>query len=250
MALGFLRPAAGGRVSAALRFRQSQRVSFSSLSSEVLPPSIPAPGPARAPRDVPAAAERRVEGMFYDRAVTLSRRQKTVFARAEDEPSLPPAPEGGFLYGLTEADMAGRNAMVRRALSTATASAEDARAFERAGLLRRFETAHLDTGSSRVQVAALTARIQRLSGHLAQFKKDTHSKRSLLILASRRRRVLEYMMRRDFSNYRLVLKELGLRPLAVFNSPHQPKVRKETHAQIIERNGRLKNRSSRGALGH
>ena len=94
------------------------------------------------------------------------------------------------------------------------------------------------------------ARIARLAGHLDGHKKDTHSKRSLLVLSSRRRRVLEYMQRRDYQNYRLVSRELALRPIPVFNSKHQPKVRAATHGQIIARNARIKNRSSRGEKGH
>ena len=156
----------------------------------------------------------------------------------------------GYLYGLTAADMEGRNEMVRRALSTRTAASAGLRGFAKAGTVRRFQMDHLDTGSSRVQVAALTERIARLAGHLDGHKKDTHSKRSLLILSSRRRRVLEYMQRRDYQNYRLVARELGLRPIPVFNSKHTPKVRAATHGQIIARNARIKNRSSRGDKGH
>jgi small subunit ribosomal protein S15 len=222
-------------------------------STSASPPPPPPPSsapPPRSPRDVPEAAARRIAGFFYDPALSLSRRQRTVFARAEDEPPLPAPEAHGFLYGLTAADMEGRNELVRRALSTRTADSEGLRRFARAGTVRRFQMDHLDTGSGRVQVAALTERISRLSSHLDGHKKDTHSKRTLLVLSSRRRRVLEYMQRRDYQNYRLVARELALRPLPVFNSKHTPKVRAATHGQIIARNARIKNRSSRGDKGH
>jgi len=173
-----------------------------------------------------------------------------VFARPEDEPLLPKVAEHGYLYGITEEDMKGRNEMVKRALSTKTAGAEGLTSFRKSELMKKFQTAHLDTGSSRVQVAALTDRIERLSGHLCKNKKDTHSKRALLILSSRRRRMLEYMVRRDYQNYRVVTKELNIRPIPVLNPQHQPKQRSETHADIIARNARLKNRTGRGSLGH
>ena len=224
-----------------------------SLSSSSPPSSSSSSSSAaspRSPRDVPAAAARRIAGFFYDPALSLSRRQRTVFARVEDEPPLPAAASHGYLYGLTAADMEGRNEMVRRALSTRTAASAGLRSFAKAGAVRRFQMDHLDTGSSRVQVAALTERIARLAGHLDGHKKDTHSKRSLLVLSSRRRRVLEYMQRKDYQNYRLVARELALRPIPVFNSKHTPKVRASTHGQIIARNARIKNRSSRGDKGH
>ena len=99
-------------------------------------------------------------------------------------------------------------------------------------------------------MALLTSRITLHSAHLARNKHDTTSKRALQILVSRRRRLLQYMVRTDYANYRVVVKELGLRPIPVIGSRHTPKVRAETHKKINERNHRLKNRSSRGALGH
>lgn len=92
--------------------------------------------------------------------------------------------------------------------------------------------------------------MSRLSAHLASNSHDSYAKRSLQMLTSRRRRLLQYMVRRDFANYRLLVRELGLRPTPVFGSRHTPKVRAETHKKINARNSRLKNRTSRGHLGH
>lgn len=65
-------------------------------------------------------------------------------------------------------------------------------------------------GSSAVQVVALTTRIQQLQTHMARHKKDKSSKRGLDALYVRRRKVLDYMERKDFESYRKVVKSLGL----------------------------------------
>ena len=68
-----------------------------------------------------------------------------------------------------------------------------------------------DTGSTEVPVALLTARINELTEHLREHRKDHHSRRGLLILVGRRRRLLDYLHRKDVESYRNVLRELGLR---------------------------------------
>ena len=68
-----------------------------------------------------------------------------------------------------------------------------------------------DTGSPEVQIAILTERIQHLTEHFKTHAKDHHSRRGLLQMVSRRRGLLDYLMRRDFQRYRAVIKELGIR---------------------------------------
>ena len=68
-----------------------------------------------------------------------------------------------------------------------------------------------DTGSPEVQVALLTARIELLTGHFKTHKKDHHSRRGLLKMVGRRRRLLEYMKKTDVEKYRSLIKDLGLR---------------------------------------
>ena len=68
-----------------------------------------------------------------------------------------------------------------------------------------------DTGSTEVQVALLTARINELTEHLREHKKDHHSRRGLLKLVGRRRRLLNYLQKRDVEGYRKLIGELGLR---------------------------------------
>jgi len=68
-----------------------------------------------------------------------------------------------------------------------------------------------DTGSPEVQVAILTERINHLTEHLKVHKKDHHSRRGLLMLVGRRRRLLDYLRRNDVDRYRAIIAELGLR---------------------------------------
>ena len=68
-----------------------------------------------------------------------------------------------------------------------------------------------DTGSTEVQVAMLTARINELTEHMRTHKKDHNSRRGLLKLVGRRRRFLNYLQKKDLEGYRALIKELGLR---------------------------------------
>jgi small subunit ribosomal protein S15 len=68
-----------------------------------------------------------------------------------------------------------------------------------------------DTGNTRVQIALLTQRINDLTEHLRSNKKDHHSRRGLLMLVGRRRRLLNYLQKKDLEGYRALIKELGLR---------------------------------------
>jgi small subunit ribosomal protein S15 len=68
-----------------------------------------------------------------------------------------------------------------------------------------------DTGSAEVQVALLTARINELTEHLREHRKDHHSRRGLLMLVGKRRRLLKYLQKTDIERYRRLIQELGLR---------------------------------------
>ncbi len=68
-----------------------------------------------------------------------------------------------------------------------------------------------DTGSAEVQIALLTARINELTEHLRTHRKDHHSRRGLLMLVGKRRRLLNYLQRHDLEGYRELIRELGLR---------------------------------------
>jgi small subunit ribosomal protein S15 len=68
-----------------------------------------------------------------------------------------------------------------------------------------------DTGSPEVQVAIFTERIRELTRHLQTHKKDHHSRRGLLILVGKRRRLLNYLSRNDIERYRALISKLGIR---------------------------------------
>ena len=78
-------------------------------------------------------------------------------------------------------------------------------------LIKDYATKAGDTGSPEVQVAILTERINHLTEHLKVHKKDHHSRRGLLMLVGRRRRLLDYLRRNDVDRYRALIAELGLR---------------------------------------
>lgn len=78
-------------------------------------------------------------------------------------------------------------------------------------ILKKFKTSELDTGSSQVQVALLTARINEMSGHFSTHKKDKHGVRGLMRAVGRRRKLLDYLKRTDLKSYEGLIKELDIR---------------------------------------
>ena len=78
-------------------------------------------------------------------------------------------------------------------------------------IIAQHATSEGDTGSSEVQVAMLTRRISDLTEHLKVHKHDHHSRRGLLLLVGRRRRLLKYLAKTDINRYRALIEKLGLR---------------------------------------
>lgn len=78
-------------------------------------------------------------------------------------------------------------------------------------LIDRFGCDQGDTGRAEVQIALLTERINQVNAHLSSNRKDHHSRRGLLMLVGKRRRLLNYLRRSDLERYRTVIRELGLR---------------------------------------
>jgi small subunit ribosomal protein S15 len=78
-------------------------------------------------------------------------------------------------------------------------------------LISDYRRGDTDTGSPEVQVAVLTTRIQELTEHLRTHKQDHHSRRGLLQMVGKRRRLLEYLKREDIERYRVLVQRLGLR---------------------------------------
>ena len=78
-------------------------------------------------------------------------------------------------------------------------------------LLDSFGRTAEDTGSPEAQIALLTERIQTLNGHFQLHKRDHHSRRGLLKLVGKRRRLMKYLRRRDLAAYRALVEKLGIR---------------------------------------
>lgn len=77
-------------------------------------------------------------------------------------------------------------------------------------VMKKFATKSGDTGSPEVQVALLTEKINHLTAHLKDHKKDNHSRRGLLKMVSKRRRLLRYLLQKDENRYRELINKVGL----------------------------------------
>ena len=82
---------------------------------------------------------------------------------------------------------------------------------EKQSIIKEFSRKDGDTGSLEVQVAILTERIQSVTGHLGTHKKDYHSRRGLVHMVNRRRKLLDYLKRREEGRYKALIGRLGLR---------------------------------------
>jgi len=82
---------------------------------------------------------------------------------------------------------------------------------KKTAVIDKFARQKGDTGSTEVQVALLTERINQLTGHMAVNRHDFHTQRGLIMLVGKRRRLLAYLMANDVQRYRDLIKQLGLR---------------------------------------
>ena len=78
-------------------------------------------------------------------------------------------------------------------------------------IFAKYGTSNTDTGSPEAQIALFSYRIRHLTEHLKSNKKDYNTERSLRILVGKRRRLLDYLMDKDITRYRAIIKELGIR---------------------------------------
>ena len=78
-------------------------------------------------------------------------------------------------------------------------------------VIEKYKTHGADTGSPEVQIAILTTRIRQLTEHMKAHKKDFHSRRGLLIMVGKRRKLLQYLRNKDFGRYQNLIQSLGLR---------------------------------------
>ncbi len=82
---------------------------------------------------------------------------------------------------------------------------------KKAEVVKEYQLAEGDTGSPEVQVALLTANIEQLRDHFAEHKQDHHSRRGLIRMVNQRRKLLDYLKRKDVARYAELIKRLGLR---------------------------------------
>ncbi len=82
---------------------------------------------------------------------------------------------------------------------------------EKKSLMEKFATHKGDTGSPEVQVAILTARIESLKNHLETHKQDNHSRRGIVMMVAKRRKLLDYLKKKEESRYTTLIEKLGLR---------------------------------------
>ncbi|MCH7774307.1 MAG: 30S ribosomal protein S15 [Bacteroidetes bacterium] len=82
---------------------------------------------------------------------------------------------------------------------------------EKLELIKKYGTNENDSGKSEVQVALLTKRINDLTSHFNVHKKDHHSRRGLMMMVGKRRRLLDYLVDKDIERYRTIIKELNIR---------------------------------------
>ena len=78
-------------------------------------------------------------------------------------------------------------------------------------VIEKYKTSNDDTGSANVQVALLSEKIDSLSNHFKSHKKDNHSRRGLLMMVNKRRKLLDYLKSKHFSTYKQLISDLGLR---------------------------------------
>lgn len=82
---------------------------------------------------------------------------------------------------------------------------------EKLELIKKYGKNEKDSGTAEVQIAILTKRINDLTGHFSEHKKDHHSRRGLMMLVGKRRRLLDYLAAKDINRYRNIIKELNIR---------------------------------------
>ena len=82
---------------------------------------------------------------------------------------------------------------------------------EKLEIVKKYGSSEKDSGKAEVQIALITKRINDLTDHFNAHKKDHHSRRGLMMMVGKRRRLLDYLMKKDIARYRVIIKELNIR---------------------------------------
>jgi small subunit ribosomal protein S15 len=144
----------------------------------------------------------------------LERREQRSFACAQDDIHVgwrAPPPSARYHLPTGPAIFIGSSNQTDERAAEQTRQGFHRMAFDKTKTVEKYRASENDTGSARVQVAILTDRIKYLDDHFRAHKKDHHSRRGLLKMVGRRRRLLNYMKRTDVDGYRRIVQELGLR---------------------------------------
>lgn len=155
------------------------------------------------PKDTPVANAEDKEQRLLMAQEQDEKYSKEIAAKFEEQKKRPPMLRH-HMMGLVMSDR------VRKLFDLQNGSQREVVQAQKQLGMELFQLRPGDTGSSAVQVVALTTRIQQIQTHLIKHKKDKHSKRGLDALYVRRRKLLDYMERKDFTAYRQVVKTLGL----------------------------------------
>jgi small subunit ribosomal protein S15 len=182
--------------------RQQKRKRKEELAAKgILPPKPP----NYIPKETPV-----LNAVSHEERIAESRRQDEIAAQELNErmqqqkENHPIVLRFGFTDDLVMSDR------VRKLLDLHNGNQMEVVKAQKQQAMEIFQEREGDTGSSAVQVIALTTRIQQIQMHIGKHKKDKHSKRGLDALYVRRRKLLDYMERKDFNSYRKVVKTLGL----------------------------------------
>ena len=118
---------------------------------------------------------------------------------------------GGFHS--QQLDELGIGEAARTVLDLRNASNKEKLALATKAAVQRYAAFPGDTGSTPIQIAVMTAKINNLSSHCSKFRQDKHSRRGLQMMYEKRRKLLQYLKRTDFAKYTAILPELKLRPV-------------------------------------
>lgn len=182
--------------------RQQKRKRKEELAAQGILPPTP---PNYIPKETPV-----LNAVSYEERLAESKRQDELAAEElndrmqKQKESNPMVLRFGFTDDLEMSDR------VRKLLDLHNGNQMEVVKAQKQQAMEIFQEREGDTGSSAVQVIALTTRIQQIQTHLRGHKKDKHSKRGLDALYVRRRKLLDYMERKEFASYRKVVKTLGL----------------------------------------
>jgi len=107
--------------------------------------------------------------------------------------------------------LAGRTTMAEKKIPVSTKSGMREKSKGKVDLIKKYQSHKDDTGSTEVQIAVLTKKVSELTKHLKEHKKDFDSRRGLLMMVGKRRRLLNYLKKSDEGKYEKLIADLGLR---------------------------------------